>query len=297
MLSILIPVYNFNVLELVKSLNSQAQQAKIDFEIIVVDDASHEKYKKINRQTTRLQHVRYLEEKTNLGRSRIRNKLADISKYQYLLFVDCDSKVQQDDYISNYLGYCRNDVVICGGRSYMPEEPADNSHYLRWLHGIRREQFTADERNAEPNKSFMTNNFLISRTIFNRIRFDETITSYGHEDTLFGYKLKKNNIIIYHIDNPLIHMGLESNEEFIRKTKEGVNNLKQIMVQNGYEKVFIRDITLLHWFKLLQKFGINRFFRFLFSKAEKKLHRYLVKNKPRLLFFDLYKLGYLCSIN
>jgi glycosyltransferase involved in cell wall biosynthesis len=297
MLSILIPVYNFNVLELVKSLDSQAQQVKIDFEIIVIDDDSREKYKKINRQVAKIQHVRYLEEKTNLGRSRIRNKLADISSYQYLLFVDCDSKVQNNDYISKYLGYCGNDVVICGGRSYMPEKPADSSYYLRWLHGIKREQFSAEERNAEPNKSFMTNNFLISKTIFNRIRFDETITSYGHEDTLFGYELKKNNIIINHIDNPLIHMGLESNEEFIRKTKEGVNNLKQILAQNGYEKVFIRDITLLHWFKLLQKLGITRFLKFVFRKSEKKLFRYLVNNKPRLLFFDFYKLGYLCSIN
>lgn len=179
----------------------------------------------------------------------------------------------------------------------MPDKPENHSFYLRWLHGIRREQFSAKERNSEPNKSFMTNNFLISKTIFNKVRFDETITSYGHEDTLFGYELKKNNIIINHIDNPLIHLGLESNEEFIKKTKEGIENLKQIMMQNGYEKVFIRDITLLRWFKLLQKLGIGRILRFLFKKSEKRLLYYLANNKPRLLFFDLYKLGYLCSIN
>ncbi len=297
MLSILIPVYNFNVVELVKSLNSQANQAKVDFEIIVIDDASEEKYKKTNRRIADIPHIKYFEEKENLGRSRIRNKLADLSSYQHLLFVDCDSKVCNSDYIQKYLEYCSSEVVICGGRSYLPELPAENSYYLRWLHGIRREQFSAEVRNSEPNKSFMTNNFLISKIIFNKVRFDETIASYGHEDTLFGYELKKNNIIINHIDNPLVHLGLETNEEFVKKTKEGVENLNQIMRQNGYEKVFFRDITLLYWFKFLQKLGINRFLRFLFRKSEKRLYKYLVNNKPRLLFFDLYKLGYLCSIN
>ena len=297
MLSILIPVYNFNVIELVKNLNSQAYQAKIDFEIIVIDDASKEKYKIINKQVAGIPDVKYFEEKENLGRSKIRNKLADLSSYQYLLFIDCDSQVQNSDYVQKYLKFCNSEVVICGGRSYLPDKPANQRYYLRWLHGVRREQFPAKERNSEPNKSFMTNNFLISKTLFNKVRFDETLTNYGHEDTLFGYQLKKNNIIINHIDNPLIHLGLETNEEFIRKTKEGIKNLKQIMRQNGYEKVLIKDITLLHWFKFMQKLGINRFLRFLFKKSEKNLYNYLVNNKPLLLFFDIYKLGYLCSIN
>lgn len=297
MLSILIPVYNFDVIELVENLDSQARKAKIDFEIIVIDDASEEQYKTGNRIIRKIQNIKYFEEVNNLGRSRIRNKLADLSSYPYLLFIDCDSKVQNNDYIRKYVKCCKNDIVVCGGRIYMSYKPDSRKYYLRWAHGIKREQFSAKVRNQEPNKSFMTNNFLISRSIFNKIRFDETITNYGHEDTLFGYELKKKNIIIEHIDNPLVHMGLETNEEFIRKTKEGIENLKQIMKQNGFEKVFIKDITLLNYFKFLQKVRIDRFLKFVFKKSEKRLYNHLVNSKPNLLFFDLYKLGYLCSIS
>lgn len=297
MLSILIPVYNFNITKLVEDLYFQAEKAEIDFEIIVVDDASENEYKVINKNLSNFQKVKYLEESENLGRSKIRNRLADLASFPYMLFVDCDSKVNSNSYIQNYIEYCKGELVVCGGRIYESREPSDYKYYLRWLHGVKREQFSAKERNSEPNKSFMTNNFLISKKIFNQIRFDETITDYGHEDTLFGYELKKKSIIIKHIDNPLIHIGLETNDEFLKKTKEGIMNLRKIMKNNGNKKVLIRDITLLHYFRLFQKIGIAKILRILFKKSENKLYKYLVNNRPILFVFDLYKIGYLCSIN
>ena len=297
MLSILIPVYNFDITKLVETLYFQAEKAKVDFEIIIVDDASQKEYKIKNKILSRRKNVKYIEESVNIGRSKIRNRLTDLASYPYLLFVDCDSEVNSSNYIKNYIECCVGDVVVCGGRIYESREPADYKYYLRWLHGIKREQFSAKVRSSEPNKSFMTNNFLISKQIFNKIRFDETITKYGHEDTLFGYELKKKSIIIKHIDNPLIHIGLETNDEFIQKTKEGIKNLKRIMKNNGNEKILIRDITLLHYFKLFQKFGIAKILKVLFKKSENKLYKYLVNNRPFLVVFDLYKLGYLCSIN
>ncbi len=297
MLSILIPVYNFDVIELVENLDSQAGKAKIDFEIIVIDDASEEKYKSVNRQINSLPNVRYFEESQNNGRAKVRNKLAEYARFDKVLFIDCDSEILKENFILNYLDYCQKNTVICGGLEYVKRVPHDKSHYLRWLYGTKREYKSARERNKNPNASFSSFNFLINKDVFNQIKFNETITNYGHEDTLFGYELKKKNIIIEHIDNPLVHIGLETNEEFLRKTKEGIENLKKIMKHNGSEKVFIKDITLLYYFKFLQKIRIDRFLKFIFKKTEKRLHNYLVKNKPNLLFFDFYKLGYLCSIS
>jgi glycosyltransferase involved in cell wall biosynthesis len=42
MLSILIPIYNYNAYPLVKELHSQCLEATIDFEIFCIDDASNE---------------------------------------------------------------------------------------------------------------------------------------------------------------------------------------------------------------------------------------------------------------
>ena len=120
---------------------------------------------------------------------------------------------------------------------------------------------------------------------------------YGHEDTLFGYDLKKNNIKVLHIDNPLVHIGLESNSLFLLKTRESIRNLKNILNQNGYEKLLVEDIKLLVYYKFFRKTKLDYLVRILFRISERLLERNLLSKNPNLLVYDLFKLGYLCSIS
>ena len=297
MLSVLIPVYNFNVYDLVKTLSLQAGGLEIPYEIIVIDDASDAEYKGKNRMISNLPGVKYFEEDTNLGRSKIRNKLADIAVYDNLLYLDCDSYIDNPDFLKKYTSHLDNRDVVYGGRKYLENEPEDNKFLLHWLHGVRREQIPVDIRANEPNKSFMTNNFMISREAINKVRFNERIRGYGHEDTLFGYDLLKCNISVNHIDNPVIHFGLESSEEFLRKTREGIKNLKRIMKINGNEKKLVKDIKLLAYYKRLRELGLSRVIKYIYQRFEYLLRKNLMGRKPNLLIFDLYKLGYLCSLN
>ncbi len=296
MLSILIPIFNFNVTELVLELNNQALAVKIEFEIILLDDASTDSFREINRNLSQQKHVRYIEETNNIGRSKIRNKLASLASYPYLLFMDCDSQVSSPDYIATYLKYCKDDVVVYGGRIYSKERPDNPKLLLRWKHGKSREEFTAAERIRTPSKSFMTNNFLISVDLFNKILFNEEMEGYGHEDTLFGYDLKRNNIGILHIDNPLVHIGLESNSVFLRKTRESIRNLKIIFDQNGYEKLLVEDVKLLSYYQFFRKTKLDKLYKFVFRISEKLLLRNLTGRNPNLFVFDMFKLGYLCTL-
>ncbi|MBN1951984.1 MAG: glycosyltransferase family 2 protein [Bacteroidales bacterium] len=297
MLSVLIPVYNFNVSDLVGDLCSQAKSLGIPFEVIVIDDASNEEFRKLNVHLKDADGVVYIEEASNLGRSRIRNKLADIARFDNLLFLDCDSRIDNPDYIQNYLDRLHDEGVIYGGREYIHDVPEDKRLKLHWLHGVYREEIPVKVRSHEPNRSFMTNNFMITRKAFDRVRFNEKIRGYGHEDTLFGYDLAKCNIAIQHIDNPVIHLGLESSEEFLRKTREGIKNLKRIMKINGNEKKLQRDITLLAYYKGLRSVGMDGVFRYIYQRFEMRLRKNLMSENPNLIVFDLYKLGYLCSLN
>ncbi len=297
MLSVLIPVYNFDVRDLIKTLSNQAKKCKVPFEIIVIDDASGEEFKRLNRELKVDADVHYIEEEENLGRSRIRNKLADIAQYDNLLYLDCDSQINSKDFILKYIEHLNENNVVYGGRTYTNNEPSDSRYRLHWFYGIKREQVPVNVRSNEPNKSFMTNNFMISREAINKVRFNEKIRGYGHEDTLFGYDLLKCDITITHIDNPVTHIGLEMNEEFLRKTREGIKNLKRIMKINGNEKKLVRDITLLAYYKKFKKFGLDSLVRYLYSIFESRLRKNLTSNHPNLFVFDLYKLGYLCSLN
>ncbi len=297
MLSVLIPVYNYDVRELVEEVHRQAAEENIDFEILVDDDASDQQFREINRQLVTLPNVNYVEENVNLGRSKIRNKLAQEAKYKKLLFMDCDSGILNKSFIKNYVSVADSSPVIYGGRLYYEQGKITSNYRLHWLYGIKREQSPARNRRVEPNRSFQTNNFLIDKGLLLSIGFNEKITGYGHEDTLFGYELKKRNISITHIDNAVAHLGLEPSEEFLRKTREGIKNLKRIMRINGNEKKLVHDITILSYYKKIERFRLNKPVEFFYKRYEHLLRKNLLSSKPNLLVFDLYKLGYLCSIN
>ncbi len=291
MLSILIPVYNFNIVSLVKELHWQASKADIPFEIIVLDDCSSELLRDQNKDVSHLAGVRFYELEKNIGRAKIRNRLAEMAVNDTLLFMDCDSAVPSEKYIENYLPFCGKEMVVCGGRVYNPEPPEEPEYLLRWLYGISREQITAAIRDLNPYRSFMTNNFLISKNICLQIQFDENIIKYGHEDTLFGLELKKQLVHIKHIDNPLIHIGLEISREFLRKTEEGIGNLLMLIHDSKIDQDDIRDIRLLRAYNIVKKFRMVRLYRFFYSFISNMVMRNLLGSNPGIFAFDLYKLS------
>ena len=101
MLSICIPVYNYDVSNLIINLKHQAQTAGINYEILVFDDYSSEYRMQYNNKVYKDINIKTKCLAENVGRSRIRNLLISEAKYEYLLFIDADSEIPVN-YISNY---------------------------------------------------------------------------------------------------------------------------------------------------------------------------------------------------
>lgn len=296
MLSVLVPVYNFDIRKLTADLHQQCLAANIPFEIVLIDDASARAFRQLNRETANHQGVRYTELSNNVGRAKIRNILLEEAKFPNLLFIDCDSALPDDKFIARYLPFIDREIIVFGGRVYEPQPPSDSKLYLHWYYGTRREVIDTPERQRIPNQSFMTNNFFIHKSIFRLIRFNEVIRGYGHEDTLFGYELKKNHLTITHIDNPVVHIGLETSAELLRKSRNSIRNLRRILNENGEYAGMAEDITLLHSYLKARRFKADRLITYFYRKYNHLIEANLTGKKPRLLLFDLYKLGYLCSI-
>lgn len=290
MISILIPVYNFNIVSLVQELQRQASLESIPFEIIVMDDCSSELLKDQNKDVANLPGVKFIELKENIGRSRIRNKLASMASYSSLLFMDCDSEAPDPQYIRNYLPYCGKDIVVCGGRTYHVDPPDEPEHILRWLYGVHREQIPASIRSQQPYHAFMTANFMISKMLLSQIGFDESIIQYGHEDTLFGFELRKKQIPIIHIQNPLVHIGLEIAREFLRKTSESVANLLNLVEHGKIGLDDCHDIRLLRAYEFLRRMRMVSVYLKFYYQVERSVMRNLLGTNPSLRRFDLYKL-------
>lgn len=286
MLSILIPVFEFDVVELVKELSHQSMEIQIEYEIICIDDKSSREILALNAPLEFMRDVKYVKSPENLGRSVVRNRLASMASYPYLLFMDCDSLVTRKNYISSYIKNADPNVVIYGGRCYDPTPPQDRRKYLRWLYGTRRETTTAAQRNKYPYKSFMTNNLLIPKDLYMKIRMNESIKGYGHEDTAFGKQLKVHGIPVKHIDNPLCHIGLENAEDFLTKTEEGIRNLTYL-IRN---KLIDDDVKLYKYYLLIRRLGLLPILRKSLINRRQTIYSKLISGNPTLRQFDIYKL-------
>ncbi|PIF03262.1 MAG: glycosyl transferase, partial [Draconibacterium sp.] len=218
MLSINIPIYNYYVDNLVAQLINQIEKLDVPCEIRLYDDGSSDEFVKHNATLANNEYVIFKAMNKNMGRSAIRNKMGQESKYQYLLFIDADSKLISDSYLQNYLDKIDKNTVLCGGTAYSSNPPTDKSKMLRWKYGCVREAIAAEQRNSKKGFIITSNNFLIEKSIFTQTLFREEIQKYGHEDTLLGFDLFKKGVAIKHINNAVEHTGLESAEQFIAKT-------------------------------------------------------------------------------
>lgn len=292
MISVCIPIYNFDVSTLVHQLENAKTEIKNPVEFIFIDDGSQERYKSLNAEVCNKHN--YIELNQNIGRAAIRNRFIEYASFEHLLFLDCDSLIPSADFLKRYIDLLDNDTheVICGGRIY-PDHRPDRSKRLRWKYGVTRESQPALIRNAHPNRSFMTNNFLIDKKLFSEIRFDENLKEYGHEDTLFGYALRQKGIPIHHIDNPVLNNGLETNEEFLHKTEQGINSLIYILNTTKQDQSLINDIALAHMF--FRWYNYKGIIKAIFWIIKPCLRFFLLRGTATISMFSFYKLGLLAS--
>jgi len=291
MLSILIPVYNYDVQPLVKQLVAQAQACKVPYEILCYDDCSEQAYKALNTSLSSLSNVDYLELDKNHGRSKIRNLLAAQAKYDYLLFLDCDSGMVRDNFLEVYIEHMDSTSdIIAGGRVYDDSPPTDSSLRLHWLYGSTKESRPLHERQASPCKYFHSNNFLIRRASFDKVKFVESIGTYGYEDLVFAEQARKSGIGIRHIDNPIEHLCLESNSRFLEKAKAAIDNL--ISLENNSLQI---ETNLTSVANRLKKTGLAYPFLKYYKWRENSVQKNLHSENPRLRSIDMYKLNYYLS--
>lgn len=292
MLSILIPVYNYNAFSLVEKLHNQAVELNITFEIICLDDAS-DLFKTENQQINRLQNCSFVVLDKNIGRSAIRNLLAKKALYENLVFLDADTFPVHENFISNYISLIdNNEKIVYGGILYESTQPPKNE-LLRWIYGKKREALLVADRNKNPYLSFLTLNFLISKSIFQKVRFNESIPNLRHEDTLFSFELKQKQIKILHIENPVFHLGIEDSKTFLQKSEEAVLGLKNLVDSNLISTDYVK---LSHYFQVIKKYHLTALIAFGFRVLKPLFVKQLLCKKPSLFLFDLYRLGYYCTL-
>jgi glycosyltransferase involved in cell wall biosynthesis len=292
MISILIPTYNYNVFPLVQILQNQTEKLKIDFEINVYDDCSPNPVA-ANNAINELANASFLILKKNIGRSAIRNLLAKNAKYDNLLFLDADTMVFKTDFIETYLTAIKKDSeIIYGGILYQATAP-HKTQLLRWHYGNKREALPVSERIKQPHLRFLTLNFLIKKSVFSKMTFNEEIPNLRHEDTLFALDAKTKNVNVAHIDNPVIHLGIESSEIFLKKSRESVESLHSFVAEG---LIKYQETALSAKAENFKKYGMKGMAAIFYKTFRTAMEKNLLSSKPSLFIFDIYRLGYYLNL-
>lgn len=300
-LSILLPSYNNVCVSLVQALQRQADalRGKLDkpfrYEIIVTDDCSTDAACiDANRVIGDMLHCRYLRMEQNVGRAQIRNVLISESSGDYVLLIDSDLFLCDDNYLYKY-ATSTADVVyggtcIGGEGLAMVDNEANTENLkgnLRYIYEKKAEpSHRAVFRQLRPNQEISVCNLYARRDIMKAHPFDSRFKAYGYEDVLFGKRLAESGIEVTHIDNPVLINEFEPNSVFVKKTEEAILTLCRFEQDlEGYSNLKTKVTTLGRYIPL----SLFRLWHRIMKNKEK---RNLTGPKPSLLLFKLYKLGF-----
>ena len=300
-LSILLPSYNNVCVSLVQVLQRQADalRGKLDkpfrYEIIVADDCSTDAACiDANRVIGDMLHCRYLRMEQNVGRAQIRNVLISESRGDYVLLIDSDLFLCDDNYLYKY-ATSTADVVYggtrIGGEGFaMVDNEANTENLkgnLRYIYEKKAEpSHRAVFRQLRPNQEISVCNLYARRDIMEAHPFDSRFKAYGYEDVLFGKRLAESGIEVTHIDNPVLINEFEPNSVFVKKTEEAILTLCRFEQDlEGYSNLKTKVSTLGRYIPL----SLFRLWHRIMKNKEK---RNLTGSKPSLLLFKLYKLGF-----
>jgi len=189
-LSVVVPCFNVeHVVE--KCINALLAQdyPKEKFNIIITDDKSTDDTGKIIEQYQENGQVKIIKHFKNRGISAARNSGIKASKSIIVGFLDSDMVVKNNWVKSMVSELSNNGVVACMGGIKLAESLIPNN-LDKFLYNPKRGVLKHGENKAIRFKWFLLNNTTVKRTVINEIGlFDESITSYGGEDTDFAIRL------------------------------------------------------------------------------------------------------------
>lgn len=249
-LSILIPVFNWPVQQLVDELRAEIAREALTrrVDIHLFDDGSSPEcaaaLRALESPVGQWPAVKVHSVGRNVGRSDARNELLAHSTGDWVLFLDADVLPDSDRFISRYLNAAASshNEAFCGGLSYRrcADVAPEERFYFRY--SSRASVATPDVRNRRAWAWVFTSNMLVSRRLVQSCPFDPGFSGYGYEDLEWGIRLDQHGGVM-HIDNAVTHLGLLTKRVLQRKTREAASNFARM---RALHPNYVSDMPLMN---------------------------------------------------
>lgn len=236
LVSIIIPTKD-HIEDLDKCIQSIEKRATYkNIEYIIIENNSEkeetfEYYEKLKKENPRVKLVVWEKE---FNYSRINNFGVQYTSGEYLLFLNNDTEIINENVIEEMLGYCmRDDVGIVGARLYYEDDTVQHAGVVVGLGGVAGHAFVGAAKDdpgyfrrifVAQDYSAVTAACLMSkRKVFDEVKgFEETL-AVAFNDIDFCMKVRKAGYLIVY--NPYVELhhyesksrGLEDTEEKIER--------------------------------------------------------------------------------
>lgn len=281
--------HNYNPDPILEELARQVPLRTKNIQIILWDDGSDPAYREAIHQLKskyKLPFITWNLQEKNTGRAGMRQNILKHGTEGWMISIDSDM-VPDADFIDQMLSSLKDPGTIYSGFHYYQKKPPAESYLLHWNYGRLRE---VPAQRKDPYAHFSTGIFAMHASLSDHLHFEDSLQTYGHEDTLFGLLLQEKEIPIHLIAMKALHMGLSTNDDFIAKQLEAVRNLQLVLAQHPNYKS-----RLIKWAQRIDNLpGITKWLPndWVMHWCIKNLH----KNSDRLVYLDVLKLNELLRV-
>ena len=291
-LSVLIPFYKDNPIDLLQAFMTQELNHGA-IEILFYDDGTNDQaiitaLKTCAKQSAIL--VKLLLNTENNGRSFARNQLMQNARGKWILYLDADMRPMSASFLDNYLNAIKNETadILFGGFEVSKQKQNSNTELHRVL-SKTSDCLSADERRKAGAQYVCSSNLCVKKSVLEAEPFDAGFSGWGWEDSEWAARVsEKYNL--EHIDNPALHLGLESTETLLERFKSsGKNYLRFISAHPELAKT-------LSLYRIAKKLG-----RIPGQKLMRPILKLLVKTKfmpakIRLLALKLWRASWYAEL-
>lgn len=233
-LSVLTPFHRDDPTPLLKRL----ARAPAGVEFVLLDDGSGSAHllADVVSQAQKLgAPARIVVLERNAGRATGRNRLIADARGEYVLFLDADMLPDSDDFLANWLDVIQRQrpFAAFGGLSVRQSKATPETAFHLDLFA-RSDCHSARTRAQSPARYTAAANLLVRRDVLAQIKFDDGFTGWGWEDVDWALRAARHAPIL-HVDNSATHVGLDSVETLMRKSREAGPNFARLAAKHPSE--------------------------------------------------------------
>lgn len=310
-ISIIIPNFNGAALleEYLPYAIAAAENAGIDYEVIIVDDASTDQ--SVDFIKTHYADLVLLENPVNKGFSYSCNKGMHVAKYELLLFLNTDVKLSPDYFEHQWRYFEKGDTFGVMGRIMSMDEKRmeDTARYPRFM-GCKLNAseffYSKENKNFIPTTYLSGANALVDAKKIKSMRgFDQIFSPFYSEDLDLGLRAWRLGWKCYYEHQAICFHQISSTT----KTQCKREWVKQIYYRNRFllHAIHLEGLSLRVWYLhvlflevlpklLLGRIWIWKSFRHFLNHSKEihrskiRLNRLMEKNKSNFSLFEVQKI-------